>query len=329
MVLYEYIWIDAQGSVRSKTKVTGMVENMNELPIWNFDGSSTNQASGDNSEVYIRPVYMCRDPFRSENDRLVLCETLTPDYKPHISNTRSELHILLNENIDMKPMFGFEQEFFVLERGTVAKLDYDSNEPQGDYYCGVGTANIKIREFAEDAMEKCLKAGLTITGMNAEVAPNQWEFQVCTYGIEASDQLYILRYILNRLGEERNYNYEINIEPKPFSEKWNGSGCHTNFSTHLTRIDGGETKISEIIGKLEKRHGLHMSHYGKNNHLRMTGECETASFDKFTYGYGDRGASIRIPTIVKELGKGYIEDRRPGSNMDPYIVSRLLVETAM
>ena len=80
---------------------------------------------------------------------------------------------------------------------------------------------------------------------------------------------------------------------------------------------------------LEENHELHMENYGTDNHLRMTGKHETASYDKFTFGVANRGASVRIPTETKKNGKGYFEDRRPASNMDPYIVTSLLAQTIL
>lgn len=335
MNLYEYIWIDGNGNLRSKTKVLFEEKvstrlTLSSLPVWNFDGSSTGQASGDDSEVLLKPVYMCNDPFRS-NGNLVLCETLNKDGTPHSSNTRHSFNELLNSNADLLPMFGFEQEFFVLKTGRVVNLRDGQNlnnlDKQGNYYCGVGAENVCIRQFAEKAMEMLLNAGLNITGMNAEVAPSQWEFQVCAEGIEAADELYMLRYILLRVGEL--FGYSINIQPKPLSGEWNGSGCHTNFSTLKMRQDGGKDEIMRCINVLSTIHHKHMENYGADNRQRMTGKCETASYDVFSHGYGDRTASIRIPNIVLTEGKGYLEDRRPASNMDPYIVSKLLVESVL
>ena len=329
-MLFEYIWTDKSGNLRSKTKVLKnnfIVSNLSDIPIWNYDGSSTGQASGESSEVLLKPVYMCSDPFRTSSDRLVLCETLNADFTPHITNNRAKLGSLSDLINIHKPVFGFEQEFFVLPSDS--NYEYEEafkHRVQGDFYCGVGGNNVNIRSFAEEAMKMCLKAGLNITGMNAEVAPNQWEFQVCSEGLEACDQLYILRYILNIVGEK--YNYKIDLEPKPFSNKWNGSGCHTNFSTLAMRTDTnrGYDNIMEFIYKLEYKHTEFMKHYGENNDKRMTGDCETASFDNFSYGVGDRTASIRIPNSVKDNNTGYLEDRRPGSNIDPYVIAYLLIK---
>jgi len=340
MTLYEYIWIDGSGNLRSKTKVIHHNKwclhymmfgvSLKDLPVWNYDGSSTGQAKGNDSEVLLKPVYMCNDPFRESGDKLVLCQTLNKDYHPHISNTRHEFAALANSYNNLEPMYGFEQEFFVLNsQEQIAGFDEDINSltKQGDYYCGVGNKNIRIREFGEEVMRMCLNAGLSVTGMNAEVAPSQWEVQVCDKSVEAADQLYVLRYILNRVAEK--YGYNINIVPKPFTGEWNGSGCHANFSTKPMRTSGGLTQINKCIDNLSKLHKSYMQLYGDDNDKRMTGTCETASFNDFTYGVGDRTASIRIPTCVNNTVGGYLEDRRPGSNIDPYIVSRLLLESVI
>lgn len=336
MTSFEYIWIDADGGLRSKTKVLNVnLNNMkywflpftiNNLPLWNYDGSSTGQAEGSDSEVLLKPVYMCPDPFRGNNNKLVLCETLNNDRTPHKTNTRHSLVSFIKNNPNIKPLFGFEQEFFVLENNQPAGYS-DSIEKlseQGNYYCGVGNKNIRIRKFAEDALDHCLRAELKITGMNSEVAPSQWEFQVCARNSVASDQLYLVRYILQRVGEL--HSFDINIEPKPFQGEWNGSGCHTNFSTNKMRQYGGKEEIINFISNLESKHAEFMNYYGSGNDKRMTGKCETADYNTFTHGFGDRTASIRIPNVVKVENRGYLEDRRPGSNIDPYVVSQLLLQ---
>ena len=354
----EYVWTDVNGICRSKTKVLPNVLNVKTglfdveiYPDWNYDGSSTGQAQGMSSEVILKPVVIYNDPFRSSisGDVIVLCETFNPDLSPHNTNTRHHAADLFERNKDQLPMFGIEQEFFIfkngksiywnelLERyGRLAETgcldppghEYDPNmepEAQGKYYCGVGGDCVIGRQFIEKAFDNCLKAGLTLTGLNAEVAPGQWEFQICATGIAAADQLTIMRYILNRTAEE--YGWQINFEPKPISGDWNGSGCHTNFSTNFMREEGGLDVIMSAIKKLEDNHGFHMENYGSDNKLRMTGLHETSSFDKFTFGVADRTASVRIPRETYKNKKGYFEDRRPSSNMDPYIVTSLIFET--
>ncbi len=329
-MLLEYIWIDGNGSLRSKTKVVNdskydMNNELGSAPEWNYDGSSTGQASGNDSEVLIRPVAIYKDPFRSRS-RLVLCDTWLPNGDPHPTNTRHRALQLFNQARELKPMFGIEQEFFLSYNGTpVGYKDSDKTRPQGDYYCGIGADNAIGRECIEEAFDNCLRAGLNLTGMNAEVAPSQWEFQVCAIGIDVSDQLYIMRYIINRTAEKFGAN--LDLRPKPLTGDWNGSGCHTNFSTKPMREEGGYSVIMDAIRSLSENHSLHMKHYGVDNRLRMTGLHETASYDTFSYGVANRGCSVRIPRITEKNRCGYFEDRRPASNMDPYIVTSLIFQT--
>ena len=324
MVLLEYIWIDGYGNLRSKTKVYNhTMYNLSDLPEWNYDGSSTNQADGNNSEVILKPVAVYTDPFRKLLNKLVLCETYTTDGQPHITNTRYKANKIFKDSINLHPLYGLEQEFFITKDGK--PVWGKESKKQGDYYCGIGGDNVIGRDLIEKAFNNCLHAGLNLTGLNAEVAPSQWEFQVCSEGISAGDQLYMMRYILLRTAEQ--YGYSIDFNPKPLKGEWNGSGCHTNFSTIEMREDNGYDKIIEAIEKLGQRHLYHMERYGEGNKERMCGLYETSSYDKFSYGVADRTSSIRIPKSTYENKKGYFEDRRPSSNMDPYVVTSLILET--
>ena len=335
MYLYEYIWIGGNDEIRSKTKVTKEKLEFEDLPKWNYDGSSTKQAEGHDSEVIIVPVKMVRDPFRTENDSLVLCTTYKPDGTPIFNNHRDKAKAIFDKYLDNKPWYGMEQEYFITNPITGYPLGFDSNgkaKEQGPYYCSVGTGNAFGRNVVEDHLRACVEAGLSLSGINAEVAPGQWEFQVGPVeGIDAGDQMILARYILERVAEK--YNVCINYEPKLIKGDWNGSGCHVNFSTVEMR-EGTEGKtgleyIEEAIEKLSKKHMEHMLIYGKNNERRMTGEHETASYDKFTHGKANRGASVRIGNETYANKKGYFEDRRPGSNIDPYIVTSKILETSM
>merc|ERR1719409_1516775 len=82
-----------------------------EMKIWNYDGSSTGQAPGDDSEVLIRPVRIYPDPFRGGDNIMVLCETLAPSLQPIPTNTRAAANGLFNQKLDEKPWFGIEQEY--------------------------------------------------------------------------------------------------------------------------------------------------------------------------------------------------------------------------
>ena len=333
MPCYEYIWIDGYGNLRSKTKVINeIIEESNNLPEWNYDGSSTNQAIGEDSEIILKPVKSLYDPFRNNNnmntsyDYLVLCETFLPNGEATPSNTRNEAVKILDKYQEYKPMFGIEQEFFISQNGIIVGFENDkqSPAPQRDYYCGIGGSSITQRKIVEEAFQNCRKAGLGITGLNAEVAPSQWEFQVCAVGIDAADELIMLRYITQRTLEL--HGLDMDISPKPVKGDWNGSGCHVNFSTEKMRSEGGLSHIMAGINCLEKHHDLCMENYGTGNEERLTGSHETSSFNTFSYGVANRGASIRIPRSSEKNNCGYLEDRRPSSNMDPYVVTSLIMK---
>ena len=333
-MLVEYVWVDAFGNPRSKTRVIYQKtpENMEDLnlPFWNYDGSSTGQADGKDSECILKPQSVFPDPFRGGDCLMVLCDVYNPDMSPHSTNTRHKAVERFALWPDTKPMFGLEQEFFLMKKDKVLGFSGDdvSMEAQGNYYCGNGSNNAIGRDCVESAFKRCILAGIHVTGMNAEVAPSQWEIQVCATGINAADQLVMMRYILNRTAEM--YGLWINYHPKPLVEgDWNGSGCHVNFSTETMRADGGYDAILDAIKKLETNHQKHIEAYGDDNHLRLTGKHETASMESFSYGVADRGASIRIPRDTDRDKKGYLEDRRPSSNMDPYVVTSLILETSL
>jgi glutamine synthetase len=329
--MVEYVWIGGNNELRGKTKVVDkIITCVKELPDWNFDGSSTDQASGDDSEVILKPRRLFPDPFRGSNDKLVICDTYTPNGEPLSNNYRHWANKIFDEKIQEEPWFGLEQEYFIMDHDSNEPLGYKESKDQGQFYCSVGSGNAYGREVVETHLKYCIQAGIKISGVNAEVAPGQWEFQIgpCV-GIEQGDHLWMARYILERVSEL--YGYCINYEPKPLKGKWNGSGCHANFSTKNMREGTYDNKgidfIMDAIKALEKNHDLHMKYYGSNNEQRMTGEHETASFDNFSYGIANRGKSIRIGNENYQNEKGYFEDRRPSSNCDPYLVTGLIFQT--
>lgn len=324
----EYLWIDGTEptpSIRSKTKI--VPDGTTEFPIWGFDGSSTNQAPGDNSDCVLRPVFSCPDPINLGDNMLVMCEVLLPDMTPHPTNTRAACAKIAEKFANQEAWFGIEQEYTLFESDGVQPIGFPEGGfplPQGPYYCGVGTDKIYGREISEAHATACIDAGIGIAGTNAEVMPGQWEFQIGPLGpLDVSDQLWVARWLLHRVAEE--FDVVVSIEPKPVPGDWNGAGAHTNYSTKAMRES--YAPIVEACEALGKNITEHITNYGAGNENRLTGLHETQRIDQFSYGVSDRGASIRIPWQVEVDQKGYLEDRRPASNMDPYLVTRLLIQT--
>ena len=327
--ILEYVWLGANNELRSKTKVvSGNINFIKDVPQWSFDGSSTGQAPGDNSDCILNPVKLYPNPF--QDDYLVMCEVLVNGsknfYLAHDTNKRSQIH-----GDSQTYWFGFEQEYVIWKDGSPIGFPSGGKtpKPQGSYYCGVGSENVAGRDFVDEHMQACLHAELDIKGTNAEVMIGQWEYQLFGHGAkESADDLWMSRYILERLAEQ--YEYDINYHPKPVKGDWNGSGLHTNFSiASMRNMNTNMGTFYDIIDKLEKRHNEHIAVYGKDNDQRLTGLHETQSIDKFTYGESDRGSSIRIPVQVIESGytEGYLEDRRPAANANPYEITKAIIDT--
>jgi glutamine synthetase len=334
----EYIWLDGyypEPNLRSKVKVVDAPVHevggkklhgigLDDCPMWGFDGSSTMQAEGHFSDCLLKPVRLYPNPMNKGmlDSYLVLCEVMNADGTPHETNTR---HLIGEEEEGL--WFGFEQEYTIMKEGK--PLGFPVNgfpEPQGKYYCGVGNGQVHGREFVEQHMENCIMAGIDITGTNAEVMLGQWEYQVFSKGkIKAGDDLWVSRYILNQMSED--YGFKIEYHPKPVQGDWNGSGLHCNFSNTMMREEGGKEYFEAIFKVFEARHLEHIKCYGSSNDMRLTGKHETQSIDKFSWGVSDRGASIRVPLSTSEGWKGYVEDRRPASNADPYRITYVIAES--
>lgn len=362
-IFAEYIWIDGTeptAKLRSKTKVIqtqNAPEGIGFFPDWSFDGSSTNQAPGDRSDCVLRPVFFVPDPIRvadplaSSPNYLVMCEVFNPDGEtPHPSNTRAKLREVIGlplnataekgspeaEKLDC--WFGLEQEYTLFEGSR--PLGFPDNgfpAPQGPYYCGVGADEVTGRPLVEAHLMACAKAGLKISGVNAEVMPGQWEFQIGPGGpLEVGDHLWIARWLLYRLGED--FGISATLAPKPVRGDWNGAGMHTNFSTPLMRKTGtaemfrtrpwGMAAIEEWCQCAARHVEDHLAAYGDGYEARLTGAHETCSYKDFKWGVSDRTASIRIPLATSLEGYGYLEDRRPNANADPYKVAAVMLKTA-
>jgi glutamine synthetase len=330
----EYIWIDGNDEapcLRGKTKEVyisslGFPE-LKNIPDWNFDGGSTGQGDLEDSDTILKPCSLYPDPFVL-GGVIALCEVYNSDGTAHRSNHRSTLKVT-EQSIpeDSKPWFGFEQEYTLLGlTGVPVAFEGKYPSPQGPYYCGVGSNKVVGRDIAMQHLQACKDASITLYGANAEVMPGQWEFQTqAASPLKASDDLWVARYILDRLGEKQDLI--ISYDPKP-KEGWNGAGCHTNFSTSRMRDPRtGLTEIKEVIELLSSKHTEHLEVYGDGIGRRLTGKCETSSLEKFTYGIADRSASVRIPYKVHDEGYGYLEDRRPNANIDPYRVANIILKT--
>lgn len=337
----EYIWLDGTiptRQLRSKTRVGAFGSNpsLEDFPEWSFDGSSTNQATGDDSDCILKPVKFAIDPTREGENYLVMCEVFNPDDTPHESNSRAQLRAVLDAGASQQdPWIGFEQEYTLFEhRNPLGWPEDGFPRPQGPYYCGVGAKDVFGREIAEAHMQACIDAGILFYGINAEVMPGQWEFQVGYRGIDSedagvlniSDDMWLGRWLLSRIAEE--FGIDASFDNKPIKGDWNGAGMHTNFSTNDTRDKSkGIQSIEDAVKKLSVKHKEHISLYGDGLGERLTGLHETCDIDTFRHGVADRGCSIRIPQQVSQSGYGYFEDRRPGANADPYLVAARLCTT--
>jgi len=315
----EYIWLDGNDTpqLRSKTRFADSID------PWNFDGGSTKQGDLKDSDRMLNPVRSYRDPFFDEG-YLVLCEVCYHDGTPHETNFRSNLRSLNTRDSD--PWFGLEQEITFLHPVTKQPLGMLLQpESQGPYYCSVGRATTVGRDIMTEFEKRCNDASIPLAGINAEVMPGQWEFQTPPHDpLRVSDNLWIARYILARVSEDMGV--EVSYSPKPHPD-FNGAGCHVNFSTEKMREELTDEMLEDLMKVLEENHVDYLEHCGEGYADRMSGEYETSDWKTFSWGVGDRGASVRIPQKVKDEGRGYIEDRRPCANIDPYQLVFSLLST--
>ena len=326
----EYIWLDGYTptpNLRGKTQIKEFdaFPKLEQLPLWGFDGSSTQQAEGHSSDCMLKPVAVYPDGARTDSV-LVMCEVMLPDGKtPHSTNKRATI---LD---DPGAWFGFEQEYFFYKDGRPLGFPTEGYPaPQGPYYTGVGYKNVGsvARELVDKHLDLCLHAGINHEGINAEVAKGQWEFQIFGKGSKtAADQMWMARYLMMRLCEPHGVDIEWHCKPLGDTD-WNGSGMHCNFSTEYMRTVGGKDYFEAMMKAFEKNIMDHIAVYGPDNDKRLTGKHETAPWNKFSYGLADRGASVRVPhSFVNNGYKGYLEDRRPNSMGDPYQIASQVLKT--
>jgi len=336
-IIVEYIWLGLDNEIFSKVRVlsarqliekkTSEFNNISHLkiPDWDYDGSSTGQATTESSEVILKPCALYKNPFHNKELQsfIVLCSTYSPDGKPLESNTRhNAVDIFLEEAVyDQDIWFGIEFEYMMYSKATGQPIT-ESDNKRTNYCSPVATG----KNIVEEHMMMCLEAGIGYDGYNSEVVGGQWEYQIFGKGLTVADQSIAARYILERVADK--YDVYINWHPKPFSDK-NGQGKHVNCSTKAMRSPGGISAIHAAIERLSLKHDDHMKVYGKHNELRLTGKHETSSFTKFSSGQADRTASIRIGSRTVKAGCGYFEDRRPASNADEYLVISKLAETIL
>lgn len=340
-MIVEYLWLDVDGELRTKARFLDkfdkkLVKNicnskyikdnkkkyLSYIPQWNYDGSSTGQAITDNSETILKPVNVIKNPF--QNGLLVLCENFNMNDKIVPGNNRSHASLKFNKNKNIKCWFGVEQEFFFFDKKSNEPLLWSErkNTSQDKYYCGVNNSSQIERDIMDELFRTSINVGLSMSGINQEVAPSQWEYQIGPVeGIETADQLIFAKFILQRLCQK--YDLYPNFYPKPtiIDKNFNGSGCHVNISTKKSRKNKGYYHILKYLENFDKDHKNFVNNYtGVDNELRLTGKNETSSKDKFSFSVGGRATSVRIPFETRSNEKGYFEDRRPGSNIDYYLI---------
>lgn len=344
-LMLDYVWIDGSlptPRLRSKTKI---LEDDPNVPEWSFDGSSTNQADGKNSDCRLVPVKIIADPMRQGRpgmNKIALCEVQTYDGKPAVNNYRSKLAELCNKVEAEEYWFGIEQEYTLFKgHSPLGWPDGGYPPTQGPFYCGVGADETFGREIVETHLLTSIAAGLNIAGINAEVMPGQWEFQIGPLSpLDVCDQILLARYLLYKIAER--HGVTVKLDPKPVRDL-NGAGAHINFSTKKMRESYNSCivacqNLGSVVTGIPREHiaegavydtQYFPEEYGADSESRLTGIHETCSYKEFKFGISDRTASIRIPTHVKVNSGGYIEDRRPSANIDPYRAVEYIIKATM
>ncbi|KAL3749231.1 hypothetical protein ACJRO7_010344 [Eucalyptus globulus] len=268
---------DSSIDLRIKSRmIPRPVEHPYELTLVNFDGSSTGQASREDAIV--------KDPFRDGKSILRIIV---------------RLHAICDSYTLAVHEFGY---MFTLGMGLSKENTLLQTNVQWPLGWPVG---------GYQGPQACVYVGINISSTNGEVTPGQVisyhhlaKYQVGPrMGIEAGDHIWCSRYLLERIIEQVDGD-------------WNGVGCRTNCSM-------GEEGGFELIKK-------HIStSYGKENGRRLKGKHETANIDTFSWVVTNCGCSFRVGRDTKRLRKGYLEDRRPALNMNPYVVILLHAETTI
>mmetsp|Transcript_117879 Transcript_117879/g.328355 ORF Transcript_117879/g.328355 Transcript_117879/m.328355 type:complete len:467 (-) Transcript_117879:262-1662(-) len=340
----EYVWIDEEYSDGKSfdlcSKAMSLDQTQHAAPLTASDLPTWSYAGSDNTDVQMVPRRVYRDPFRRGQNIIVLVDCYEQPEAgsgqahgpPRSYNTRAACDAAMARALSAgdDPWFGIEQEYYLLDLKTSWPLGWPAGKFPGHheaYFCATGANKCIGRDIVECHYRACLFAGVKISGINSEVAPGQWEFQVgpCS-GTSAGDDLWMARYLLQRICEM--FHVGITFDPKPVPG-WAGIGCHTNYSTKATRDEkGGMDAMVAQIERLRKKHDDHIAVYGDGNERRLTGKDDTMDIRKFEHS-NDRTTSIRIPIKVAAKGYGYYEDRRPAANMDPYQVTQILVETTL
>ncbi|GAB4851166.1 gamma-glutamylcysteine synthetase [Ancistrocladus abbreviatus] len=261
--------------------------------------------------------------------KTVICDAYTPAGDPIPTNKRHRAaEIFSNPKVIAEvPWYGVGQEYTLLQRNVKWPLGWPVGAypgPQGPYYCGVGADKSFGRDISDAHYKACLYAGINISGTNGEVMPGQVGPSV---GIEAGDHIWCSRYILERITEQAGV--ALTLDPKPIE-----AGHFLIIVVHFSypRLSLTPFDADRAIGMVQD----HISAYGEGNERRLTGKHETANINTFSWGVANRGCSIRVGRETEKQGKGitsipdgYLEDRRPASNMDPYVVTSSLAETTI
>eukprot|EP00803_Ostreobium_quekettii_P001914 evm.model.scf_457.6 EVM.evm.TU.scf_457.6 scf_457:81370-85790(+) len=342
-VLAEYVWLGGTGTdIRSKTRVLdGKPEALDAVPAWSFDGSSTGQADETDFEVMLRPQAMFPDPLRGGDHLVVLCDTYHHPQEPntplraHNTNNRSPCEAVMRLAAASEPIFSCFQEYTLINPAAnwIINCGVGTVPVEGrPNYCGSGGGIVAGREVCEAHVRACLHAGIPISGASATSTPGQWCYSLgpCA-GLSLADSLWVSRHLLLRVAEA--FGLAPSFEPEPIPGLRRPLSCHVEFSTLETRSPAsGLAAIEAQVGRLRACHVKHLIAYGRGYLQRLAapggGHLRQRS-QEFSCSFGSKLSSIMIPHDVRISKAGHYLDQRPASNMDPYLVTALLVSSAL